>query len=323
METIETNSNEEVIEQNFWRLTEFSEKVGGKHRNTIDAWFNQLEARGIHYVNRTQSGERVFNELDLKIAKYIAKLRNENWGLDAIYDALPHQYSLREFPADDSFSRGETLNAVDVYKNINSMVSKQINLILEDNQKQIELLVKQNADLREIVKGHNLTIESLQQQLLALPEPIHQDNTLINDELEKITINIKTLEDEINVKRTSDEQREKNLEHLTTNIRELEEQREIEVKQFQSVVKELEEKLRESERNSKRQRNIEQRVKRELRLEAHAKWMEKPENERFDIVGFISKKKIEKADAKRVFLEEYEAEHFESRFKKIEQENID
>lgn len=274
MEKVEERQNEQVLDQTFWRLTEFSEKVGGKHRNTIDTWFNQLESRGIHYVNRTQSGERVFDELDLRIAKFISQKRDEKWSLEGIYDALPTQYPLREFPADEGNTKSEMIDTVAVYKKINAEVSKQIEEMLEPYKKQMELLVRDNASLKELLNVQTETIETLQKGLLALPYPVQQDNSAINKDIEKLS----------------------------------------------NTIKDLEEELHESKRNSKKQRMLEQRVKRELRLEALTKWNEKPESERFDTVGFISKKKIEKADAKRVFIEEYELEHFETRLRKIEQE---
>ncbi|GGI18039.1 hypothetical protein [Gottfriedia solisilvae] len=274
MEKVDERQEENIIEQTFWRLTEFSEKVGGKHRNTIDTWFNQLESRGIHYVNRTQSGERVFDDLDLKIAKFIAQKRDEKWSLEGIYDNLPTQYPLREFPADDSNTKSEMIDTVAVYKKINAEVSKQLEEMLEPYKKQIELLVKDNASLRNLVIDQTEKIDTLQKGLLALPNPVEQDNSAINEDLEKLSLTIKHLEEE----------------------------------------------LTESKLNGKRQRMLEQRVKRELRLEALSKWNEKPESERFDTVGFISKKKIEKADAKRVFIEEYELENFENRLRKIEDE---
>jgi DNA-binding transcriptional MerR regulator len=79
-----------------WRIRDFA-KLVGRHQNTVDAWFKQMEQNRIHYVNRT-SNEKVYDQVDLNIAKHIKGLRDEKWALEAIFDSLPDRFELRPFP---------------------------------------------------------------------------------------------------------------------------------------------------------------------------------------------------------------------------------
>src|SRR5699024_8216809 len=55
--------------------------------------------RKLHYISRVE-GEKVYDELDLKIAKFIIEKRNNKWSLNAIFDELPNNFELRPFPED-------------------------------------------------------------------------------------------------------------------------------------------------------------------------------------------------------------------------------
>jgi|SRR5699024_5613147 len=81
----------------YWKIGDFS-KVLRKHNNTVDGWFRELEIeRKLHYVSRVNN-EKVYDELDLKIAEFIVKRREDKWSLNAIFDELPNHFSLRPFP---------------------------------------------------------------------------------------------------------------------------------------------------------------------------------------------------------------------------------
>ena len=82
--------------ERFWKITNFSKQIG-KHQNTVDGWFKQLEEKGLHYVNRV-SGEKVYDELDLQIALHIKDKRERKWTLEAIFDELSNHFDLRPFP---------------------------------------------------------------------------------------------------------------------------------------------------------------------------------------------------------------------------------
>lgn len=72
-------------------------KYLGKHNNTVDGWFKNLEERRLHCISRI-NGEKVYDELDLAIATHIIQHRNQKWSLDAIFDNLPKHFDLRPFP---------------------------------------------------------------------------------------------------------------------------------------------------------------------------------------------------------------------------------
>lgn len=89
-------------DKNYWKITEFGQLVG-KHYNTVDRWFRELEKKGIHYIQRAgvgESEEKVFDNLDLQIGQYIVAQREKKWSLDAIFESLPDEFDLRPFPED-------------------------------------------------------------------------------------------------------------------------------------------------------------------------------------------------------------------------------
>jgi hypothetical protein len=94
-----------MSEKKFWKISDFVEELNlqldqsNVHMNTIDGWFKRLEKEHLHYVNRTlDTNEKVYDELDLKIALFIKKRREEKWSLAAIANDLPNFFELRTFP---------------------------------------------------------------------------------------------------------------------------------------------------------------------------------------------------------------------------------
>ncbi|MFD0590995.1 hypothetical protein ACFQZE_23655 [Paenibacillus sp. GCM10027627] len=88
------------MNENVWGISEFASLVG-KHANTVDIWFKKLEEKELHYITRIK-GEKVYDELDLKVARYIREKRSTSgktaWALDAIFIELPEIMDLRPFP---------------------------------------------------------------------------------------------------------------------------------------------------------------------------------------------------------------------------------
>jgi len=81
-----------------WKIQEFSKQVG-KHYNTVDNWFKEMERKRIHYINRVaETGEKIYDQLDLDIALFIVKKRDEGWNLDPIFEAIPQGFDVRPFP---------------------------------------------------------------------------------------------------------------------------------------------------------------------------------------------------------------------------------
>lgn len=98
----------------YWKIGDFAKKIN-KHTNTVDGWFRKLEVeRKLHYISRVNE-EKVYDELDLEIAEYITEKRDNKWSLNAIFDSLPEQFSLRPFPTEYE-QRSKEVQVVDVEK---------------------------------------------------------------------------------------------------------------------------------------------------------------------------------------------------------------
>ncbi|MEK4671068.1 MerR family transcriptional regulator [Niallia sp. FSL R7-0271] len=93
---------------NYWKISDFTEQIKLAfenekiHMNTIDGWFKALESKRIHYIMRTEdTKEKVYDELDLKIAIFIKKRREDKWSLAAIHEDLGNHFELRGFPTNE------------------------------------------------------------------------------------------------------------------------------------------------------------------------------------------------------------------------------
>ncbi len=53
----------EGLEKQYWQLHEFSEKLG-RHYTTVNDWFNKMENKNIHFVTRSENGERVYDAIN-------------------------------------------------------------------------------------------------------------------------------------------------------------------------------------------------------------------------------------------------------------------
>jgi hypothetical protein len=85
----------------YWKITEFSKEVG-KHLNTVDGWFKKMEEQKLHWVNRSEHGEKIYNTLDMKIAQFIKVKRAEKWSIESIFNELPIHFELRPVPEEDT-----------------------------------------------------------------------------------------------------------------------------------------------------------------------------------------------------------------------------
>lgn len=98
---------------NYWRISDFAKQVG-KHTNTVDGWFKTLEEKGIHFVNRTENGEKIYDQTDLKIALYTKEKRDNKWSLDAIFDDLHNYFELRPVPLNYESSSTSVPYVIDI-----------------------------------------------------------------------------------------------------------------------------------------------------------------------------------------------------------------
>jgi hypothetical protein len=92
----------------YWKISDFVEEVKQTlkeeklHVNTVYGWFKKLEEERIHYISRTvDTNEKVYDELDLRIAIFIKMKRNEKWALNAIFDAIKNEFDVRPFPVEN------------------------------------------------------------------------------------------------------------------------------------------------------------------------------------------------------------------------------
>jgi transposase len=131
----------------FYKIGEFAKKVG-KHVNTIDGWFRQLEEKHIHYVQRSGK-ERIYDSLDLSIAQYICEKRDQNWSLTAIWDSLVEKdiFELRPFPIDYEETKERiVLNSEDMD---NLLILKAKGVIEQTLQMETEKIARQLTQLRD------------------------------------------------------------------------------------------------------------------------------------------------------------------------------
>jgi|SRR5690625_217993 len=129
----------------YWKISDFAKELG-KHNNTIDGWFRNLETeRRLHYVSRV-NGEKVYDELDFKIAEFIIDRRDHKWSLDAIFDALPDHFDLRPFPAIFE-SEEKEVQVVDIDKVRSTLMNEMKTTFTELAAEQVQEQMKEMENL--------------------------------------------------------------------------------------------------------------------------------------------------------------------------------
>lgn len=137
---------------NFWKISDFVEEIKkylaieNLHINTVDGWFKRLESDRIHYINRTEdTNEKIYDELDLKIAIFIKKRREEKWSLTAISNDLNNYFDLRDFPRNEVSSE---LHIVDI-EDIKEQITKELRKAFEEvTTTKLEEMKKQNEEVK-------------------------------------------------------------------------------------------------------------------------------------------------------------------------------
>jgi DNA-binding transcriptional MerR regulator len=141
----------------YYQISEFAQLVG-RHQNTVDSWFKQLEEKRLHYVNRV-SGEKVYDELDLQIAMFIRKKREEKWSLEGIFNILEEQgFELRPFPLDHSSTpQAPDMDVLirEIRRAVNELAASQIEEVKRQYEEIISRLPKPEDEL--IRKQHRVT----------------------------------------------------------------------------------------------------------------------------------------------------------------------
>ncbi|GED14798.1 hypothetical protein [Aneurinibacillus migulanus] len=123
--------------KDYWKIIDFSKEVG-KHYNTVDSWFKRLEERKLHYVNRVgESQEKIYDNLDLEIAHFIVKKRDQKWALDAIFDQLVDEFELRPFPIDEQDNSPGKIDIEAITQTIERIYEQKTAAKIEEMKKEL------------------------------------------------------------------------------------------------------------------------------------------------------------------------------------------
>ena len=92
----------------YWKISDFVEEIKltlkeeNLHVNTVYGWFKRLEKERIHYISRTvDTNEKIYDELDLRIAIFIKMKRNEKWAIKVIFEEVKNEFDVRPFPVEN------------------------------------------------------------------------------------------------------------------------------------------------------------------------------------------------------------------------------
>ena len=144
----------------YWKISDFVEEIKltlkeeKLHVNTVYGWFKKLEEERIHYISRTvDTNEKIYDELDLRIAIFIRMKRNDKWAVKAIFDEVKNEFNVRPFPVENM----ETTNIVH-----NSGTDALNSKLLEELK----------SSIKEIAVAQFSEVQSQYEEILKkLPEP--------------------------------------------------------------------------------------------------------------------------------------------------------
>jgi len=119
----------------YWKISDFVEEIKQTlqeeklHVNTVAGWFKKLEEERIHYISRTaETDEKVYDELDLQIAIFIKKKRNQKWSLSAIFNEIKSEFELRPFSVEEATNVAQ-IKDIDF---LNSKLLKELQGVFEE-----------------------------------------------------------------------------------------------------------------------------------------------------------------------------------------------
>lgn len=168
----------EKTNTNYWKIADFAEQVG-QFKNTVDNWFKKLEERNIHYVQRVGK-EKVYDEMDLKIAKHIKKLRAQGWKPDGIYNAMEDGETGLEFrkgeyatteEKKDKDDKEDTFTTLEIRQQIEATIKEQLvpffgnmteevrKIAREEVNKQRQLLIEESEENQRQKRIDDLLIQ--------------------------------------------------------------------------------------------------------------------------------------------------------------------
>ncbi|MEN1990225.1 hypothetical protein [Paenibacillus hubeiensis] len=134
--------------EDFWQLSDFADKLG-IHFTTANTYFKNLEKIGAHYVNRSESGHKIYDNLDLQVGLKILELKEQNWKIKGIYALFKDNppFEMRPFPED--FSSTEEVSNEIILAELKTSFKKEIEVLLEQ---QAELIRKERDQERLLLE---------------------------------------------------------------------------------------------------------------------------------------------------------------------------
>lgn len=163
--------------EGYWRISDFADKIG-KHSNTIDRWFNDMERRRIHFVNRSEDGDKVYNSLDLEIGMFIRDRREEKWNLAAIYSQLEDLFDLRPFPKEEDTSVPQVVDLETMQRNFTEQMQEAIEVAVQNRLEEILARLSRTQAIEAVVEAR---IVEMMKQLPKPRDPVEERQQRVNE----------------------------------------------------------------------------------------------------------------------------------------------
>ncbi|MGC7930629.1 hypothetical protein ACP3VS_18620 [Lysinibacillus sp. VIII_CA] len=162
-----------------WKLSKFVDEVNrvffqlynvplNVTINTINNYFRHLEERGIHEVERLND-VKVYNEIDLKIAIFIAAKRSKDlqediWGLPQIYEAIADSHDLETRKPLTSSSQKQDELFKRQLSEFKKEINEQLNRHGKFHQKVLEIQSSYDKKLENIMLDYTKMQKQLREE---------------------------------------------------------------------------------------------------------------------------------------------------------------
>jgi hypothetical protein len=178
--------------QGHYKISDFADQIG-KHVNTVDRWFNDMERRRIHYVNRSEDGVKIYDDLDLSIGNFIRDRRDENWNLPAIYNKLEELFDLRPFP-DDLSGVPQVADFEAFQRQFQEQIQQSIKLAVraevEEIRRYYEDVLKQlprSEDIAKLLPDPKVIEDTMRAQVEEIKQQIPKPRNPLVERQERVT----------------------------------------------------------------------------------------------------------------------------------------
>lgn len=271
-----------MAEATFMKISEFSSRMG-RHYNTLYKWFNTLEEKRVHYVTRDSSGERVFDELDLRIAQFIADKMENGYNMKGVMNELVDNFELRPFPENGVMIPDDNPYFASVEK-LSRQVEQTLEIALDRQMQRVEERLDRFKE------------EFVDTLVKRLPEP-EQQNKLLMEALGKVEEKNQQLIEKVLEERKSAES------SIVNSV--------SEIQKSMQLAKEETSKSSRSSRSGIEEILTIKRIERKLREKAVSLWNQQPEDVRYRKVGFLKLGREENLERREDFIRQYIDDHFE------------